>query len=80
MFEQELHKLKREELLEIMLAQSREIDSLTEELEKRQWTKATCGDLESGSMTSREAICGSFRILTGSASGWTPYCFPALSR
>ena len=34
MFEQELHKLKREELLEIMLAQSREIDSLTEELEK----------------------------------------------
>ena len=30
MFEQELHKLKREELLEIMLAQSREIDSLTE--------------------------------------------------
>ena len=34
MFEQELHKLKREELLEIMLAQSREIASLTEELEK----------------------------------------------
>ena len=34
MFEQELHKLKREELLEIMLAQSREIDSLTEEREK----------------------------------------------
>ena len=33
MFEQELHKLKREELLEIMLAQSREIDSLTEELD-----------------------------------------------
>ena len=34
MFEQELHKLKREELLEIMLAQSREIDSLTDELRK----------------------------------------------
>ena len=32
MFEQELHKLKREELLEIMLAQSREIDELRKEL------------------------------------------------
>lgn len=34
MFEKELQKLKRDELLEIMLAQSREIDSLTDELEK----------------------------------------------
>ena len=34
MFEKELQKLKRDELLEIMLAQSREIDSLTEALEK----------------------------------------------
>ena len=41
MFEQELHKLKREELLEIMLAQSREIDSLTEELEKERERNTT---------------------------------------
>ncbi len=41
MFEQELHKLKREELLEIMLAQSREIDSLTEELEKERTRNTT---------------------------------------
>ena len=34
MFEKELQKLKRDELLEIMLAQSREIDSLTDELRK----------------------------------------------
>lgn len=34
MFEKELQKLKRDELLEIMLAQSREIDSLTGELRK----------------------------------------------
>ena len=34
MFEQELHKLKREEPLEITMAQSREIDSLTEERAK----------------------------------------------
>lgn len=34
MFEKELQKLKRDELLEIMLAQSREIDSLMDELRK----------------------------------------------
>ena len=41
MFEKELQKLKRDELLEIMLAQSREIDSLTEELEKERERNTT---------------------------------------
>ena len=41
MFEKELQKLKRDELLEIMLAQSREIDSLTEELEKERTRNTT---------------------------------------
>ena len=50
MFEQELHKLKREELLEIMLAQSREIDSLTEELEKER-TRNTTEESEQGETT-----------------------------
>ena len=50
MFEQELHKLKREELLEIMLAQSREIDSLTEELEKER-ARNTSEESEQGETT-----------------------------
>ena len=43
MTEKELLKLKRSELLEIMLAQSREIDKLREELEE---TKAKLEDRE----------------------------------
>ena len=47
MFEKELQKLKREELLQIMLAQSREIDSLTEQLEQEK-AKNVNDEAESG--------------------------------
>ena len=47
MFEKELQKLKREELLQIMLAQSREIDSLTEQLEQEK-AKSVNREMESG--------------------------------
>ena len=47
MFEKELQKLKREELLQIMLAQSREIDSLTEQLEQEK-AKNVNEEAESG--------------------------------
>ena len=54
MFEKELQKLKREELLQIMLAQSREIDSLTEQLEQEK-AKNVNDEAESGKDSGRDS-------------------------